>query len=222
MHQQTRRQHRLVSLDFDGKMVRQPPQTKKWKVMKCAIYAVSLIICIFGIGFTFSLLRKRSSFHGYSLDELNFYYNPAVEVAPVVGDAYPTANLKTANHIFQFIIAFICNGAEILMPCFRKCTIGIHPGILVGVSLCLWMTSLILGTLFVLQIPPGRDPHDYGGECNNGKPNEIINTDVDCSQRRWPIEFVAVAALTVLLSSAEFLIFVTACVDTHARRKWKE
>lgn len=91
MQQQTHRQHRLLSLDFDGKMARQPPQTKAWKVTKCTFYTISLAICIFGIGFTFLLLRKRSSFQGYSVDELNFYYNPAVEVAPVVGNAWLSA-----------------------------------------------------------------------------------------------------------------------------------
>jgi hypothetical protein len=65
----------------------QPPESNKRKISRDVMHVIVMIICILGIGFSFSLLGRATNSstdrYGYYYDYFD-YYIPAISAGPIV------------------------------------------------------------------------------------------------------------------------------------------
>lgn len=106
-----------------------PPRNEKWEKAKIGLHAGAIVICVIGLGMTFSLI-------GYNTLGLIALY-----CCPIL------------------IIPLLWSTAELLTRWKRPSHHGIHPGAHVGVSLLTWMFASIIGGTQCTSVALGVDSH---------------------------------------------------------------
>ncbi|KAI5458765.1 hypothetical protein BGZ63DRAFT_407150 [Mariannaea sp. PMI_226] len=160
---------------------------KGWVFTKLALHALDIIICICGIGISFSIGNNNLS-------------GPAFYICSVI-----------------YFAALIWDVAEFGTWFARNRQTGIHPGAHVAVSLLIWLGAAIIGGIESTFVAVTAYDYESNSQCYDSDRRVYVNCNNEDPYKDQRGKFLAVAVFTCLVWLIHFILFVGACVDTAKR-----